>query len=172
MFARTSRLMLRPAWAEDARVLGNLLADAMICRALWHPVDQGDWVPQPSDPLLPSLLIFERTSGAPRLIGACGLSRRASGALVLKVWIDPAQRGRGFASEACAALLEIAATLGFRQIEAGHEADDPAAAALLGKLGFRSTGLAALPSGKSSKRQVPTNLLRARLCDKREALAA
>ena len=171
MFARTSRLLLRPGWAEDAPALASALADEMICRDLWGapwPLTVGDaeaLLSRSRDPVLPAMLIFERTDAEPRLVGQCGLRRRPSGSVELYVWIAPEQRGRGFASEACAALLNIGCTLGIRQLEARHYADSPAAAALLTKLGFRSIGITAQRRSLARRAEAPINLVRARLCD-------
>jgi RimJ/RimL family protein N-acetyltransferase len=172
MFARTSRLLLRPGWAEDAPALVHAMADEAVCRDVWSAPwpftlrDAEAFLAQPRDPILPSLLIFERTDAAPRLVGACGLRRRASGAVELYVWMARGDRGRGFATEACRALLDIAATLGFRQVEAAHYADSPAASRLLEKLGFRSTGVTALRRSCARRTEAPVRLVRARLCDR------
>ena len=79
MFARTERLLLRPGWAEDAPALAAAIADEMIVRNLatapwpYRLRDAEAFLAQPRDPVLPSFLIFERTDGAPRLVGSCGL---------------------------------------------------------------------------------------------------
>ena len=52
------------------------------------------------------MLIFERTNAAPRLVGGCSLNRQPSGAVELGYWISRGDWNRGFASEACAALVE------------------------------------------------------------------
>ena len=172
MFARTSRLLLRPGWAEDAPALASAMADEMICRDLWSapwPLTVSDaeaLLNAAGDPALPAMLIFERTDAEPKLVGQCGLRRRPSGTVELYVWIVPELRGRGFASEASAALLDIACTLGIRQIEAGHYADSPAAAALLTKLGFRPTGITAQRRSPARRAEAPVRLVRARLCDR------
>jgi len=171
MFARTSRLLLRPGWAEDAPALASAMADEMICRNLWSAPwpftvrDAEAVLAAPRDPVLPSLLIFERTEGAPALVGGCGLRRRPSGAVEMHVWIAREHWGRGFASEACAALLDIAQTLGIRKLEAGHYADNPAASRLLEKLGFQRTGITAQRMSNARQAEAPIRLLRARLCD-------
>jgi RimJ/RimL family protein N-acetyltransferase len=181
MFARTSRLLLRPGWAEDAQALVGAMSDAMICRDLWSAPwpftidDAQAALAAPADPVLPSLLVFERTGDEPRLIGACGLRRRSSGAVELYVWIVRQYRGRGFGEEACRAVLDIARTLGLPQVEAAHFADSPAACRLLTKLGFRSTGISALRSSSARQSEAPIRLVRARLCDRvkeEEPLAA
>jgi len=97
----------------------------------------------PRHPAMPSFLITERTDGEPRIIGSCGLGRRPSGAVELGYWIGRAHWGKGFATEASRALIEIARTLKLPRLEASHFLDNPASGRVLEKLGFRPTGLSA-----------------------------
>jgi RimJ/RimL family protein N-acetyltransferase len=92
---------------------------------------------------MPSFLITERTDGEPRIIGSCGLGRRPSGAVELGYWIGRAHWGKGFATEASRALIEIARTLKLSRLEASHFLDNPASGRVLEKLGFKPTGLSA-----------------------------
>ncbi|MEQ9642368.1 MAG: GNAT family N-acetyltransferase [Alphaproteobacteria bacterium] len=56
----------------------------------------------------------------------------------LGYWLDEPWWGRGFASEAGAALVDFARdTLRLRRLVAGHAADNPASGRVLRKLGFR-----------------------------------
>lgn len=149
MFARTERLLLRPGWREDAPALAAAIADRMIVRNLttapwpFRLRDAEAFLAQPRDPVLPSFVMFERTDGASRLIGACGLGRRPSGLVELGYWIARSDWGRGFASEAGAALIEIARTLGLPQLEGSHFIDNPASGRVLEKLGFAPVGISA-----------------------------
>ena len=106
MFARTPRLLLRPGFPEDAPALAAAIADEAIVRNLARrrgPIAcamQRPSSPSPRDPVLPSLLIFERTERAPALVGSCGLGRRPSGAVEMGYWIarpylGPRLRDRG-----------------------------------------------------------------------------
>jgi RimJ/RimL family protein N-acetyltransferase len=115
--------------------------------------------------VLPSLLIFARTDGAPQLVGACGLGRRPSGAVELGYWISRAYWGRGIATEACAALIEIARTLGLPSLEGSHFLDNPASGRVLEKLGFEPIGIVAprLSCGRGT--EAPARLLRLSLVD-------
>ena len=112
MFARTPRLLLRPGFPEDAPALATAIADEAIVRNLatvpwpYRMRDAEAFLASPRDPVLPSLLIFERTAGAPQLVGACGLGRRPSGAVEMGYWIARAHWGNGFATEACTALVD------------------------------------------------------------------
>ena len=91
-------------------------------------------------------------------------------------WIARPFWGRGFASEACTALIDIARTLGLSRLEASHFIDNPASARVLDKLGFESTGLIATRMCCARGTDVPARLMRLRLGQKtvetREALAA
>jgi RimJ/RimL family protein N-acetyltransferase len=149
MFARTERLLLRPGWAEDAPALAKAIADETIVRNLasapWPFAlrDAEAHLAAPRDPLLPSLLIFERTGGEPLLVGSCGLGRRASGAVELGYWIARPHWGQGFATEAGRALVAMARALRLARLEASHFLDNPASGRVLEKLGFQSTGMIA-----------------------------
>lgn len=180
MFARTPRLLLRPGFPEDAPALAAAMSDRAIARNLavvpWPYTlrDAEAFLASPRDPVLPSFLIFERTDAAPRLIGSCGLGRRPSGAVEMGYWVGRAFWGRGFASEACAALIEIARTLGLSRLEASHFIDNPASARVLDKLGFESVGIIAPRLSCARGEEVPARLMRLRLgaAEAEEALAA
>ena len=181
MFARTPRLLLRPGFPEDAPALASAIADQAIVRNLatapwpYQMRDAEAFLAKPRDPVLPSFLIFERTEGAPRLVGSCGLGRRPSGAVELGYWIARGSWGRGFATEAGKALVDIARTLRLAQVEASHFIDNPASARVLDKLGFESTGIVAPRMNCARGEEVPARLMRLRLAaaaQKEEALAA
>lgn len=166
MFARTRRLLLRPGFPEDAPALAAAIADQAIVRNLatapWPYAlrDAEAFLAAPRDPVLPSFLIFERTDGAPLLVGACGLGRRPSGAIELGYWIARAHWGRGIASEACTALIEIALALRLPSLEGSHFVDNPASARVLEKLGFEPTGIVAPRLSCARGEQAPARLLR------------
>jgi len=146
MFARTPRLLLRPGFPEDAPALAVAIADKAIVSNLatapwpYRMRDAEAFLARPRDPVLPTLLIFERTSGAPQLVGSCGLGRRPSGSVELGYWVATPFWGRGFATEACTALVDIARTLGLPSLEGSHFIDNPASARVIAKLGFRRAG--------------------------------
>jgi RimJ/RimL family protein N-acetyltransferase len=169
MFARTPRLLLRPGFPEDAPALAAAIADEAIVRNLavvpwpYRLRDAEAFLASPRDPVLPSLLIFERTSAEPRLIGSCGLGRRPSGAVELGYWIARPHWGRGFATEACSALIDIARTLGLPSLEASHFIDNPASARVLEKLGFESLHIIAPRMSCARGTEVPARLMRLQL---------
>lgn len=149
MFARTSRLLLRPGWPEDAPALAKAIADERIVRNLTNApwpyglAEAEAFLAKPQDPVLPTFLLFARTDGAPLLVGSCGLVRKASGATVLGYWIAREHWGRGYATEAGRQMIEIARTLGLERLDASYFADNPASGRVLEKLGFEPTGLSA-----------------------------
>ncbi len=169
MFARTPRLLLRPGFPEDAPALAAAIADKAIVRNLavvpwpYSLRDAEAFLASPRDPVLPSLLIFERTEGPPRLIGSCGLGRRPSGAVEMGYWIARPHWGQGFATEACRALIEIARTLALPSVEGSHFIDNPASARVLEKLGFEPLGLIAPRMSCARGEEVPARLMRLRL---------
>jgi RimJ/RimL family protein N-acetyltransferase len=183
MFARTPRLLLRPGFPEDASALAAAIADEAIVRNLatapwpYRVRDAEAFLASPRDPVLPSFLIFERTDGPPRLVGSCGLGRRPSGAVEMGYWIARPFWGRGVATEACRALVDIARTLGLPSLEGSHFIDNPTSARVLEKLGFEPLGIVAPRMSCARGAEVPARLMRLRLRDaieveEEEALAA
>ena len=185
MFARTPRLLLRPGFPEDAPALASAIADKAIVMNLavvpwpYSMRDAEAFLAKPRDPVLPSLLIFERGTGAPQLVGACGLARRPSGSVELGYWIARSHWGRGYATEACIALVDIARTLGLSSLEGSHFIDNPASARVLEKLGFEPLGIVAPRLSCARGEEVPARLMRLELQperfgedDEEEALAA
>ena len=184
MFARTPRLLLRPGFPEDAPALAGAIADESIVKNLanapwpYRMRDAEAFLASPRDPILPSLLIFERGPGAPQLVGSCGLARRSSGSVELGYWIAKPFWGRGYATEACLALVDIARTLGLTSLEGSHFLDNPASARVLDKLGFEPLGIVAPRMSCARGEQAPARLMRLELsrCDcteeAEEALAA
>lgn len=123
MFAKTDRLMLRPAWSEDAELFAELTA-------------------RESDQAVksPDLLVFQRTARAPRLIGCIALNRTHDGA-EFDLFIARPYWGLGFATEAGRAAVAMALeSLRLGKLVAGHFADRPAAGKVLRKLGFVPAG--------------------------------
>jgi RimJ/RimL family protein N-acetyltransferase len=138
--------------------------------------DAEAFLAKPRDPVLPSFLIFERTGGAPALVGSCGLGRRPSGSVELGYWVATPYWGRGLATEACTALVDIARTLGLACLEGSHFVDNPASARVLEKLGFEPLGIVAPRLSCARGAEVRARLMRLKLADSEcrgdEALAA
>lgn len=166
MFARTERLLLRPGWVEDAPALFQAICDERIVRNLAHapwPYSFADaqafLARERHGPRDSRWLISLRTEGAPKLIGGIGFGRTQDGSLEFGYWIARAHWGRGYATEAGKAVVEIARQgLRLDRLEAGHFIDNPASGRVLAKLGFRPTGKIALRYSAGRGAEAPCRL--------------
>ncbi|RYD96725.1 MAG: N-acetyltransferase [Sphingomonadales bacterium] len=146
MFVRTERLTLRPAWAEDAPLLAQAIGHEEVVRNLarapWpYPIEAAEsYVQSFGDPTEVKFLIFQHVEGSIRLIGGMGIGPHKGDAHELGYWLTPDAWGRGYATEAGAAVLRAARAVGVRRVTAGHYVDNPASGRVLRKLGFRPTG--------------------------------
>jgi RimJ/RimL family protein N-acetyltransferase len=80
-------------------------------------------------------------------------------------WIGRSSWGRGFATEACEALIGIARALGLARLEGSHFIDNPASARVLEKLGFEPLGIIAPRLSCARGEEVPARLMRLRLSE-------
>jgi RimJ/RimL family protein N-acetyltransferase len=143
MFAITERLLLRPGWGEDARALSCAIGDEAVVRNLarapW-PYTLGDaeqFLALPQTPGRPRFLIFRRDVN--ELVGGIGLD--GGDEVELGYWIARAHWGKGIATEAGRAVVDLAdASLRLPKLKASHAIDNPASGRVLGKIGFRPTG--------------------------------
>ena len=92
-------------------------------------------------------------------------------------WIARGFWGRGFATEACMALAEMAKALGLVSLEGSHFVDNPASGRVLEKLGFQPLGIIAPRMSCARGTDVPARLMRLQLCgaaidEEEKALAA
>ncbi|MCJ2183148.1 GNAT family N-acetyltransferase [Novosphingobium sp. 1949] len=149
MFIRSARLFLRPGWPEDRDDLHRAIADRAVIdnlsRVPWPytPDDAAQFLDLPVEHALPRFLITLPGRDGTQLVGCVGLTRApgfAGGAPQLGYWITREAWGRGFASEAGRAVVDLARTLGHRRIVARHFIDNPASGRVLRKIGFRPTG--------------------------------
>lgn len=144
MFARTERLLLRPGWTEDAPALQRAIGDESIIRNLasvpwpYQPADAEAFLSSWTSGVDSRFLMVQRTASNPRLIGCISLEPRGSDAPELGYWIARPYWGLGFATEAGRHMIDLAKSLGHRQIRASHFVDNPASGAVLRKLGFRA----------------------------------
>lgn len=165
MFARTQRLLLRPGFPEDAPQLARTIADAQIVRNLakvpwpYELDDAKSHLDRMANASLPHCLVYERTDGAPDLVGACGLHELPSGGVEMGYWIARKAWGRGIATEAGRALLDMARMLRIETVHAGHFVDNPASGRVLEKLGFRPTGLTVPRYSCGRGREVDTHMM-------------
>ena len=148
MFARTTRLTLRPGWPEDAPALVRAIAHEDVAMKLarlpWpYTVEHArSWLDAPADGDNHSLLIFAHDRGEmPELVGGTGL-HPAGEDLEIGYWLTPGAWGRGYATEAGRAMVAMARhALGRRRLVSGHFLDNPASGRVLSKLGFTRTGV-------------------------------
>ena len=146
MFHVTERLLLRPAWPEDADALMRGIADEGVVRNLarapWPdlPRHAREFVMRGQDARYPVFLITLPSAEGSKVIGCIGIDPCDSADAELGYWIARDHWGRGYASEAARGALEVARLLGYRRIEAGHFTDNPASGRVLRKAGFLPTG--------------------------------
>jgi Acetyltransferases, including N-acetylases of ribosomal proteins len=149
VFHRSHRLLLRPIWPEDSQALQAGIADEGVVRNLarapwpYGEQDARDFVALPVDPLYPRFLITRARDAA--VLGCIGIdATQRPGTVELGYWIARPYWGQGFATEAGAAVLGMARTLGHDEAIAAHFLDNPASGKVLRKLGFEPTGQVAM----------------------------
>ncbi|HEY7809062.1 MAG TPA: GNAT family N-acetyltransferase [Allosphingosinicella sp.] len=159
MFARTERLLLRPGWMQDAPALFRAIADEGIVRNLasvpWpYSREHAEaFLAAERGPGEPKFLIFLRTAAAPQLVGAIGIACRRGDQPELGYWIARRFWGRGFATEAGEAVIQLARdSLRLPRLGASHFADNPASGRVLEKLGFRPSGVV-IPRYSAGRRE-------------------
>lgn len=137
MFIRSSRLFLRPVWAEDRPDLETALGIGARTQAV-----------MPFAPRHPRLVITLPDQGA-HVVGLIGVWASA-GDCELRIWIADDYCGRGFATEATRAILPLVRALGHRRLFAIPPADCEASRRVLTRAGFACTGqLREHPAGAS-----------------------
>ena len=175
MFARTKRLTLRPAWPEDAAALAQAIGHDVVTRMLLrvpHPYGLADAdafcaLPRAHDEA--RFVIVAHDRGAPALIGGIGISDH-EGSANLGYWLTPSAWGRGYATEAGRAVVEMARhALPLRRLDAWHFADNPASGAVLRKLGVRATGRTTMRRSPARAEAAPTLCYELDLTDRCEA---
>jgi RimJ/RimL family protein N-acetyltransferase len=182
MFARTRRLTLRPGWPEDAVALCRAIAREEVVRNLavvpW-PYARGDaeaFLARPRGPSEVFLLILSHEADHPLIVGGIGISPVAEGH-ELGYWLTPEAWGRGYATEAGRAMVDIARhCLGLKRLVSGHFIDNPASGRVLTKLGFHPAGEIARRFSSGRGREVSCRLFEKDLVTEEEtspcALAA
>lgn len=145
MFHVTERLLLRPAWPEDADALFGGIADEGVVRNLarapwpYLPQHAREFVAREQDQRVPNFLMTLPSEAGSQIIGSIGFGETETG-IELGYWIARPFWGQGYATEAGRGLIDVARLLGYRELEAGHFLDNPASGRVLRKLGFRPTG--------------------------------
>ncbi len=146
-FILTSRrLILRPVSEADASHLPRLMNDPLISlntTRVPYPYTGRDarrFLRLPSEAGERDLGVFMMTLRSnPRIIiGGIGLNSAKDGKLVLGYWVARQYRNRGFASEACRALLAHTFTLpGIEYIHISHKEGNRSSQRVIERLGSR-----------------------------------
>ena len=150
MFHRSQRLLLRPVWPEDWRLVLDGIADEGVVRNLasapwpYREEDARAFTTLPTQPQFPRFLITRASDAA--LVGCTGIApdKDDPNAAELGYWIAREHWGQGYATEAGRAVLQVANSLGHTQLVASHFIDNPASGKVLEKLGFEPTGVATM----------------------------
>jgi len=147
VFHRSERLLLRPIWPEDWQAVYGGIADEGVVRNLarapwpYSKQDARDFASSLPTPNEPRFLITTAHNG--QVVGCIGLDahdQEYPGAVEIGYWIARAHWGKGYATEAGHAVLNIAQVLGYPRVYGSHFLDNPASGAVLQKLGFEPTG--------------------------------
>ena len=144
MFHVTERLLLRPIWLEDAPAIYRGIADETIVRNLarapwpYSLEDAVSFVKVRQHPMQPSFAITLAATG--EYIGQVGYGPDEDNHLQIGYWVARPHWGRGYATEATRAALDIGRMLRLGRIAAAHFIDNPASGRVLRKAGFTATG--------------------------------
>ena len=143
----TERLLLRGPVHSDAPRVAELACDAGVAAmttSMPHPYTLADaqaWVERAACgdwDAEPGFLIEHRNFG---VVGAIGFKLGATGRPELGYWLGRPFWNRGYATEACRAVLDWARRDWRRKlVVAGHFVDNPASGQVLCKAGFLYTG--------------------------------
>ena len=174
MFARTSRLTLRPAWPEDAPALSQAIGHQQVVRMLSHVPwpyaldDAQQFLSKPRTGTDAFFLILSHEQGYPRIVGGIGIHPEAEGGHEFGYWLTPNAWGRGYATEAGRAVVAIARhALGLKRLKAGHFIDNPASGRVLTKLGFKPTGAVVRRPCRARGTDMPSAEFELDLCEGR-----
>ena len=143
----TERLTLRPIALDDAAALAILFegdwdAIKQTGRMPYPPSEEAlrTWLAGHAGPLSHSFLITRREDGD--AIGVVGFGGDAG---IAEVGYALGRRywGRGYATEAVSAVVDLAREVGARRLDAYSFVENPASARVLEKAGFRDLGVVA-----------------------------
>ncbi len=146
---RTERLILRPFRREDAPYVRELAGARKVADntlTIPHPYPEGEaekWIGGHASAFRAGeLVIFAITTAADGLVGAVGLMlENGSGIAELGYWVGVPYWGRGYATEAAAAVVEYGfRNLALQRIWARAFARNPASSRVLEKIGMAHEG--------------------------------
>jgi RimJ/RimL family protein N-acetyltransferase len=147
----TARLRLRPFTLADAPDVRRLAGDRAVAEntlTVPHPYPEGAaeaWIGTHAEGWAAGrqavYAVTDASTGA--LVGAVGLALTpAHAGAELGYWIGRESWGRGYATEAAAALCDHAfAALGVHRVQARHLVRNPASGRVMQKLGMRQEGV-------------------------------
>jgi [ribosomal protein S5]-alanine N-acetyltransferase len=147
-----NRLSLRQFQTADAARVAELVGDWDVCSMLarvpfpYAEADAAAWfATHTAAHAAGEGFTYAIATPSNGVIGAIGLELNGEGiedgALVLGYWLGKPFWGRGYATEAGAAVLAYAeADTGMKSFRSGHFAENPASGVVLEKLGFAYTG--------------------------------
>jgi RimJ/RimL family protein N-acetyltransferase len=120
----SERLGLRPVRAGDEVAIGRTVDDEVERNMGWSRRSARLWVQITSHPVLAAhhgmLVITDRADD--RVVGMAGLSKTPDPLVAeLGMWLGPAERGRGYGSEALALVVRVAGAAGLRAVELGTD---------------------------------------------------
>lgn len=165
----TKRLRLRPFRRGDEDQLVHHLGDWEITRQLArdpHPFDMDhaqDWIneclAQPNGPRH-GLRFAVEAPDETGLVGGAGLSLAEAG-FELGYWISRSCWGRGYATEAASALVDLGfAALSLEELTALVFGENPASVRVLEKIGFELGETSGVPETENAERAVHKYCLR------------
>lgn len=144
----SKRLILRPVHDADAQYLPRLLNDPIISLntvSVPYPYAGRDArrflsLPRGADERDLGVFMMTMRSNPRIIVGGIGLHVRKGGKLILGYWVGRAYRRRGFAGEACRALIGYAFTLpGVECIHISHKEGNRGSQRVIERLGSRFT---------------------------------
>src|SRR5687768_609496 len=149
MTIETARLVLRRPVAEDVQeIFERYAADPEVTRYLSWPrhtsladtrafIEHSDaeWAKSPSGPLL----MFSRADGT--LIGGTGLGFEDPHSAATGYVLARSEWGKGYATEALAAMVDLAQSLGIRRLSAICHVDHRPSWHVMEKCGFEREGI-------------------------------
>lgn len=149
----TARLLLRPSDRGDAARAVEIQSDFAVTRMLRmarfppDPAETEAWFSDHRRQWQAGTAYRFAVLCDDRMIGLVDIDEVAGGEGDLGYWFEAASWGKGYASEAAAAVVAFAfGEAGLIRLRSGHAADNPASGRVLARLGFRPGAATLRPS--------------------------